>query len=272
MGKETEYVYGGRSDVGCGREVNEDYFHFSVIDSDVLLTVIADGMGSKPSTLQPAAICAMEVAQCVQRLYEHDKDVFLDNPTMMLKESLLCANRVLGAFKISNEEDYAGFGASISVLLLYDQNKIAFAHTGNTRISIIRLNQDGSPIVSQITEEFTDAMRMFYDGIISADEYYLHPDRYKLSSCIGFERNPEIQLYKGRLRKNDIVLMTTDGVHYGIRPEYMARFVLDSRDWEGATTALIDAAKMQMRSENAAVLPDNCTAVVLFISGEGSNS
>lgn len=270
MAKETKYVYGGRSDVGCGREVNEDYFHFSVIDDDVLLTVIADGMGSKPSTLQPAAICAMEIAQCVQRMYDYDKDVFLENPTMMLKEAMLCANRVMGAFKISNEENYAGFGASVSVLLLYNKNKIAFAHTGNTRISIIRLNTDGTPIVSQVTEDHTDAMKMFYDGIITADEYYLHPDRYKLNSCLGFERDPQIQLYKGKLRKNDIVLMTTDGVHYGIRPEYMARFILEARNWEDATNALVDAAKIQMRSEESAVLPDNCTAVVLFITEEGS--
>lgn len=262
---DSKYIYGGRSDVGHEREVNEDYFHFAVIDEDVLLAVIADGMGSKPSTFQPAAICTMEITQKVKRVYELHKDVFLENPTMVLQEALYCANRVIGAFKVADEENCAGFGCSVSALLLYNSNKIAFAHTGNTRISLIRVDDKGTPTIRQITEEHTVAMRLFYDGVISADEYYFHPDRYKLSSCIGFEHDPEIQLYKGSLKKNDIILMTTDGVHYGIRPEYMSDLILNSKGWDDGTAALVNAARIQMKSETAAVIPDNCSAMVIFV-------
>ncbi len=194
---------------------------FKPLSEDVLLCVVADGMGSQPSTLQPAAIASIEVVEACERLYKKDSEVFLENATMMLQEGLYVGNRVLGAFKISNEEKYSGFGCSITAVLVYHGNKFAFAHAGNTRLSLIRTSASGNTNIHQITEEHTVAMDLFLDGVIDSDGYYAHPDRYKLTSGLGMFKDVEMQLYDGKLKKGDILLITTDGVHYGIRPEYL---------------------------------------------------
>lgn len=259
---ESKYIYGGTSEIGFEMDVNEDYFHFQALREDVLLLVVADGMGSLPSTLQPAAIASIEAIQACERMFRKDPDVFLENPTMMLQEGLYVANRVLGAFKIANEPRYAGFGCSMLAILVYDNNKFAFAQCGNTRLSQIRIKPDGSININQMTQEHTVAMDLFEQGIISAEDYYYHPDRFKLSSGIGIVSDPEIQLYSGKLKRGDIILATTDGIHYGIRPEAMARFVVDSDNWESASKALTSAAVMEK-------VPDNATAAIIYITEEG---
>lgn len=259
---ECKYSCWGTSDIGFEGEVNEDYYLHRPLRDDVLLVGVADGMGSSPSTLQPGAIATIEMVQACERMFESDQDVFLENPTMMLQEGMYVANRVLGAFKIANEQRHSGFGCSLLAILIYDKNKFAFAQCGNTRLSLIRVNEkDGGVSIRQLTKEHTVAMELLEKGIISGDDYYYHPDRFKLSSGIGIVADPEIQLYSGRLKRGDILLATTDGVHYGIRPEAMANIVVSSDNLESASKALTKAAVMEK-------VPDNGTAVLIYISEE----
>ena len=68
---------------------------------------------------------------------------------------------------------------------------------------------------------------------------------------------PEIQLLAGRIKDSDIILMTTDGVHYAIQPQAMAEIILKSQDCETAAYNLVDAAK------NIIKYPDNMSAMLL---------
>jgi len=261
---QSNYIYGGTSDECGGVKPNEDYFTFKVLEPDTLLMVIADGMGSKPSTLQPAAIASQKAAETVERLFKTDKETFLNNPTMMLKEAIHVANNVLGAFKISNEEQHSGFAASMTLVFVYKPDNTAgqpsasrnfcYAQVGNCRINLLRIMKDGSPRIMQITTDQTKAMELFNDGIITADEYHGHPDRFVLTSCVGVVSNPEIFTYEGKLKENDILIITTDGIHYTIAPEPMAEIVLQAANWEEATKALIKGAKMEKAADNATAI------------------
>lgn len=248
---ESVYIYGGTSDECGGPTPNEDYFTFKVLAPDVLLIAIADGMGGKPSESQPAAIGCLKAVETVERLYKMNSEIFFSDPTMMLCEAIHVANNILGAFKISNEEMHAGFAASITLVLMYGRDKFCFAHCGNCRLHVIRIQQDGSPKTVQLTRDHTKAAEQFDEGIITADEFTMHPDRYTLTSCIGVISNPEIQASKGKMKPNDIFVLTTDGIHYSIRPDAMTDIVLSSSDWYAATQSLIQGAKMEHVNDNA---------------------
>lgn len=247
---ESRFIYGGTSDVCGGPNPNEDYFCFKVLEPETLLMVIADGMGGKPSGLQPAAIAAVKAVETVERLFSIDRDVFFQNPVMMLQEAVSVANHILGAFKMANEEQHAGFAAAMTCVLVYGE-KFCFVHTGNCRINHIRIQPDGSNRITQITVDQTAAMEQLEDGVITWDEYYGHPDRFKLTSCLGWVNNPDFQTYEGKLKPNDMLLLTTDGVHYNIQQKYMAQIVLEAQDWQGATQGLVQGAKMEKAQDNA---------------------
>jgi len=254
---ESKYTYGGTSDIGYNRSVNEDYFLFRPLSESVLLVALADGMGSLPGELQPAAIVCNEAAETVQRLWDMDETLFLENPEIMLREALYSANRVLGMFKVVDEEKYAGFNSTATLLLVYENTKISFAHVGNCRINLLRA-KDGAVTLRQLTTDHTRAMSLFEDGIIDADDVSTHPDRSILTSSLGLITNFQAQSFSCKLKDKDILLLTTDGVHYGIRPDAMANLVLQSHNWKEATTALTEAAKMEKN-------PDNASAVLVFL-------
>lgn len=252
------YTYGGTTDVGYNREINEDAMDFVELDGDVLLSVIADGMGSKPSDLQPATIVIHELVETVKTFYNDDKELFLSNPSLMLKEAVRVANRVVGAFKVANEEMYSGFGVCLTCCLNYGENRFCFVHCGNTRLHLIRMSPDGGVIIRQLTKDHTKAMELLENGIITSDDYYVHPDRATYTSGIGMYPDPVLHVFDGKLKPGDLLLFTTDGIHYAVRPEAMADIVLQAGDWQASTRTLIEGAKMQK-------MADNMTALVVFL-------
>ena len=257
------YAFGGHSDVGYKRELNEDHIAVSALDDDTVLAIIADGAGSKASTLQPAQIAAGIVADAIQRSYAKNRKAVLSVPDIFLLEAMHAANRCLGAFKIANEELYAGFASSMSCVLLtkdtsgdYPRSAIAFAHIGNTRLYLIRVTQDGVPSIRQLTKDQTEAQKLVDDHLIDSVQYHVHPDRLVITGALGFVTEPQIQTFRGYIRADDYLLLTTDGIHYAIQPTPMMQIVL-------ASTSCEDACRNLTRTSVAQGYNDNCSSILI---------
>ena len=252
------YFYGGASDVGYSRENNEDYMNVIELDDTTLFAILCDGAGSKCSSLQPAAIAANHICDAVKRIYKAEPDLFLSYTALFLQEALLSANQVLGAFRKGNEDLYAGFGSGVTCCVCSEKGNITFAHTGNSRIYLIRINpKDKLPTMRQLTLDHTKAQRLLDEGHITSEQYHTHPDRLTITSCLGVSSDPIIQTYTGSLKKDDILLMTTDGIHYAIIPDAIMQLVIAAENCDSAVGTLIKAAKMQK-------YPDNMSAIVLW--------
>ena len=153
---------------------------------------------------------------------------------------------------------YAGFGSGVTCCVCTEQGKITFAHTGNSRIYLIRVHaKDKIPSIRQLTRDHTKAQKLLDEGHISSEHYHTHPDRLVITSCLGVHSDPVIQTYTGNLKKDDILLMTTDGIHYAIIPDAIMQLVIAAENCDGAVRTLIEAAKMQK-------YPDNMSAIVLW--------
>lgn len=255
--KDTIFPYGASSDIGYGREVNEDYFDLYVFDKDALFMVIADGMGSKPSSLQPAAIAVSEIMRVVHKVYNEDSNLLYGNPELFLRLAISAGNRVLCAFKMANEEMYSGFGCSVTCCLLYQKTHICFAHCGNTRLYLIRFVNDHQ-MIRQLTRDHTKGVDMLEEGVITPEQYPIHPDRLALTSALGMVADPSIQCFTGVVKENDILLLSTKGIHFAIRPEPMSDIAIRSGTCEDGVKNLIEAAKSQK-------YVDNMTAMMAFI-------
>ena len=258
MMEQSKFFYGGTSDYGYQREINEDFLAFEVLREDILLGVIADGAGSRQCgcAYQPAVIAATEIIDVVKRFYNSNPEILLQHPIEILTEAVLAANRTIGVFKVANDDLYSGFGVCLTCCLVIN-NRFHFAHCGNTRLYLIRHEQDGSPKMIQITKDHTVAARMVKEGTLAESEYYSHPHRNVYTSGLGFVPTPEIQAYSGNLRRGDVLVLTTDGIHYAIKEEAIRDLILESDNWEIASKTLIEGAKMQK-------MTDNMTAAIIY--------
>ncbi len=249
------YFCGATSDIGIGRELQEDFVQLCELDDNNLFCVIADGTGSMPQRPQPAAIVAMDIVENIKDTFEQQKDLLLSCPGFFIRKAMQDANRILGAFQMGNEELFSGYSASLTCCLFMENKRITIGHAGNTRFYLMRNAQ-----LNLITHDHTQAFQLLSEGKIDKETYYVHDGRLKLTSGLGKIIDPKIEIFNGQMKDTDIVLMTTDGIHYALRPDAMTEIILNSPP-EGteATKALIKAAKEIVK------YPDNMSAMIVYI-------
>ena len=248
--------YDGLSDIGSDREKQEDAIYQQSYDKNTHLFIVCDGAGMVDDSINPALIACTEVTNFIKRQYDYDRDMLVNYADAMLKEALYSANRVMGVFHIANEDKYNNFGCCMTACLVYD-NKLTFAHCGNTRLHLIKATKVGDPIIKQLTVDHTASYEQFLTGKINEEEYLTGIDKLSYTSGLGIFANPEIQTMTVRFPEGNIAVLTTDGVHYAIWQQALMEIVLRSDNTTNAVGNLIQAAKMQK-------YPDNMSAVVIY--------
>lgn len=247
------YPFYGVTDLGYGRTTNEDYVLVRELDKNTLLAIISDGAGSHNEEFQPAQMICNEIYDYISKTVNtQGMDFIRMYSEYVLKMAVNSANRALGMFKIANEDLYGGYAASVTLCILSSDNYFVLAHSGNTRLYLMRQGfPDG---LKQLTNDHTKGYDMVNDGIISEEQYYAHPDRLKVQSGLGFGAEPELQIFKGKLKPDDKILMTTDGVHYAIRPGAMSQIINTTKTLEESGDALIAVAKELKYVDNASAI------------------
>lgn len=199
----------------------------------------------------------MDIIEFISCIFEGNKKYLLEDAEFFLKMAMLQANRLLGAFKMGNEEKYAGYASSVTCCLMMENGRFSVAHSGNTRLYIIRNGK-----ISQLTKDHTKAAKLLDEGKIDIETYHVHPDRLSVTAGIGVVLEPDIQTFTGKFKENDLLLMTTDGIHYALQGDAIAQIVLESRDTVSATASLVEAAK------NIVKYPDNMSAILMHQNQE----
>lgn len=247
------YIYAGLSDIGIGKEKQEDYILVEELDKDNLLAIIADGTQSIEGHVKPAMLVSLEIKDMIQRIFHTNKELFLNHTNLFLKEAVFYANRILGAMKMGNEELYAGYAVSLTVCIFSEKNKVCFAHSGNTRLYVIRKGK-----MMKLTTDQTKADQLWKEGIIKTkEEYYISPDRLVITGGLGLAAEPEIITKSGKMSDGDIYLLTTDGIHYAINEKAMKTLVLEGANVDGACQNLITGAKEDIG------YPDNMSVITI---------
>lgn len=246
------YLYGAVADIGIARRLQEDYVmckEYETQNGSNLLSIIADGSGTTDDRLQPAVLATNTFINSFESIKNEKPELFDSDPLYFIERAMKEANNALGLLKIANEELYNGYATTMSVLYLTDDGSIYYAHAGNTRIYLMRNSQ-----LIKLTEDQTRAQQRLDEG--EDIDYYLSSDRLVLTNGLGMSAEPVIYSNKGKIKANDIFIMTSDGVHYAVREEFIPRLVLEGINPENAAQNLVAGAK-------DTEYPDNISAIVI---------
>ena len=262
----------GKSDIGYNRNLNEDSFRVVFLDDkeEFAFIAIADGFGSRASDLYAAPLVICEIEKMLKRAIETQGEKIKEDSQLarfVLDNAVYSTNRIVSAIKLGNEEYYSGFGCSLTCMLIYGGNKFAFAHTGNTRLGLIRIDKKNNdePKFKWLTFDDTQAQKLVQEGLINENQYYATLERNQLTSYIGVgaEEFLNVTSFTGKLRNKDILVLTTEGIHYAYNSNAIMRIVLESENCELAAANLVAASKeLQM--------PANATAIVTYYSDEST--
>jgi protein phosphatase len=221
--------------------VNQDYVFVSETPIGNLpnLLVVADGMGG-----HKAGDFASKFV--VQQLTKALAESQADGPEEAIREAILSANHQL-IEKAKSDPQLEGTGTTLVVATVMEHT-LYFANIGDSRLYI--LNEE----IKQLSKDHSLVQEMVRLGGINREEAKHHPDKNIITRAVGAKEELKIDFFEYRLKKQDVILMCTDGLSNMVEDDEIFRIVKSARDVVEATEQLIEKAKENGGNDNIGVV------------------
>ena len=233
------------TDKGKKRAANQDGFYTS--DTPYPLFVLCDGMGGHAS----GDIASQSCIESVKSYIEASNSVNLTDETieMALSNALKHANEIVYSRSLQSEE-LKGMGTTADVaVVIFDT--LYVSHVGDSRVYLLHGGE-----LKCITKDHSLVQKMVDQGLLTADQARVHPNRNVITRALGTEEEIESDFLKVKLSSGDIILMCSDGLHSMLSDMEIKRLLISDATPQGVVQNLIDKA-----NENGG--DDNITAIVV---------
>jgi protein phosphatase len=236
----------GITDVGRKRDRNEDAF---LINDELMLYVVADGMGGHAGGQHASALAVNTVEELVDDL-EPDGDDPVEAVRVSLDRAVRQAGARIHAFAQTHPE-FHGMGTTIVLVLVQDQNAYV-AHVGDSRVYLLR---DGA--IEQVTDDHSLVAQSIREGLLTEDQARSHRMRNVITRALGFNEDVQVDIQVRALRRGDRYLLCSDGLSGKLEADEMAE-LLARHDTPEAIRQLVGLACARGGD-------DNITAVVVTV-------
>lgn len=232
------------TDIGKARETNQDYYEIPNQGEELPLFILADGMGGYNGG-EIASKLAVDASKkyIINNFKETEKDkIHLQE---LIRSAIEYANMVVYEKALENE-DLTNMGTTLEICLIYN-NRAYIGHVGDSRIYRIRKN-----IIRKLTKDHSYVEELVKDGTITREEAIHHPKKNMLMKAVGCAAfvEPDVMV-KGAL-KDDIFIMTSDGLTNMVSNEEIYEVVTNYP--ETADKELISLANQRGGYDNITVV------------------
>lgn len=240
---------GIQSAKGHVRAMNQDIAHVFVNQANITLAILCDGMGG-----QNAGDVASEMAiYQIGHAFEQDDHDSVSALSKWLSEAVEDENQHIYEKSLAFD-DLSGMGTTL-VAVAFIQDIALIANVGDSRAYLYRQEK-----LEQITSDHTFVNELVKTGEISQKEADTHPKRNVLVSSLGSKQAVRLDLFEVKLKLNDYILLTSDGMHQYFNAEKV-RTVLET---QASAQEMADAFVKMGLAEPA---DDNLTICVCHKTG-----
>ncbi|TAM96165.1 MAG: serine/threonine-protein phosphatase [Rhodanobacteraceae bacterium] len=225
------------------RQANEDSYAFWWV-GDAFFAAVADGLGGMGGGAH-----ASSYVVGFMRTHATRPGIGAAELAEVVRES----HRGLRAMQKRSVEDHS-MATTLTVMRLHSDELVA-AHCGDSRLYMI-----GRERVEQLTEDHSEAQRLFNEGRLSQVDLASYPRRHILESALGIPGEPVVQEIRRKVGAGDWLVLATDGAYGMLEPHDLADVARESRkprQFSAACLGLIEVRGPQ----------DNYTIVVARASG-----
>ncbi len=216
-----------------GRKNNQDRVAYSY-SRDALLMVVADGMGGHMHGEIAAQIAVTTLTDYFQKMAKPR----LDDPLAFLADVMARAHYAINDYAV--EQNLLEIPHTTCVAAVIQGDTAYWAHVGDSRLYFF---SEGKLIAR--TEDHTAVAQLVRDGIISEEEAGIHPERNKVSNCLGGYMTPEVECSAPLpMHDADTLLLCTDGV-WGSLNVHEIGAILDAYTLEDAVRHLMDHSEFR---------------------------
>lgn len=232
----------GESHVGAVRKNNEDRIYVS--EKEPFIFAVCDGMGGEAFGEKAATIAVAEI---------ENLQIQLQNPGA---EISACVNEYVKRVNTLVCEEITRCGQSMGttlVLLCIKNGHAYFYNIGDSRAYILR---DG--VLSLLSQDHTITGGLVRMGIITKEQALIHPDKNKLTQCIGTpEDKMRLEIYQSQpvqIKAGDVFLLCSDGLTEMCSDDETAQILSQHKDAEPAAKKLISRAIKNGGHDNISVI------------------
>jgi serine/threonine protein phosphatase PrpC len=228
------------------RKGNEDRVGYTY-SRDVLLMVIADGMGGH---LQGEVAAEIAVTEITRRFQQEARNK-LKKPFDFLVSAIQSAHRAIVSHAV--EENLLECPRTTCVACVVQNGYAFWAHAGDSRLYLFRRGQ-----LVAATQDHSKVQQMIDAGQITVEQAGRHPDRNKIFSCLGGVVPPQIDIGReARLETGDTIMLSTDGFWAQIPPTILGN-MLTKQTVTALMPGLLTEAHRRAQGES-----DNLTVVAM---------
>ena len=236
-----------KTDIGRERKLNEDYYYAAKPDDKIKLFILADGMGGYNGGEVASKMAVEKAKTYIEKNFNKNKES-KEKIEQLLKDAVRYSNEEVYKKSVSKKE-LQGMGTTLDICLIYN-SKIYIAHIGDSRVYRIRKD-----FIRKITRDDSYVQTLIEDGKITKEEAFNHPKKNMLTKALGCTPEVEPEIYTKTFIKNDIILMTSDGLTNMVKEEEIKNII--KNDKENSAESLVQKA-----NENGGY--DNITVVIIM--------
>jgi PPM family protein phosphatase len=258
----------GKTDVGLVREHNEDNFLIADVTGAVRTAeprapftfklgekgaalLVCDGMGGAAAGEVASQMAVDSIFDAMASSEPQERDGF----ARLLRRAVQHANERIFIQSRDNQSE-RGMGTTCTVASLVDET-LVIAQIGDSRCYILR---DGK--LAQVTKDQSLAWQLIEAGAMTADEAKAFEHANIILQALGVQERVEVVLSQVTLRKGDVALLCSDGLHGPVADEELLAILIAEPNLQKAGEALIQKALDRDG-------PDNITVVLSRFDGEG---
>jgi protein phosphatase len=257
----------GKTDVGQLREHNEDNFlvvdfarvekpspeialDFSLGEQGALF-LVCDGMGGAAAGEVASTMAVESISSAVASAGPPTRERF----ARRLRRAIEDANELIFAQSRDNQSE-RGMGTTCTAVGLVDAT-LLIGQIGDSRCYVMRGGR-----LSQATKDQSLAWQLIEAGAMTQEEAKGFEHANIILQALGVQEKVEVVLSQVSLRRGDMILVCSDGLHGPVSDDEIKQILLDEPDVKKACDRLIACA-------NAHEGPDNITVVLARFDGEG---
>ncbi len=243
--------YFGLTDKGRVRPTNQDIYQIEAREENqTALLVVCDGMGGANAGNVASRFAAQVFTESIKA--ELTRPLDAKERQELMVHALEEANQTV--FSLAGRQpEFRGMGTTL-VAALVQGGEATVLNVGDSRAYLF----DGENL-RQLTEDHSYVEEMRRQGRITAEVARTHPQKNLITRAVGVEPAVEGDLFEVALRKNEVLLLCSDGLSGMAEDQQIAAAIKNAK-----TLALAGDALLNLAMEGGG--RDNIT-VALFTRG-----
>ncbi len=257
-----ELRFWAATDTGQVRDHNEDNF---LVDQNLQLFVVCDGMGGHAAGEVASAVCVRTVREVVaseqeliERLESDPEDrVALERLKQLMRRAVETANARI--FQMSNDDSTRRGMGTTCVAQLIVGRRLFVGHVGDSRIYRLRGEE-----IEQITDDHSLLNEMIRQGQVPPDMTEAEfPHNNAVTRAVGVRETVDVDAFFVEVEPGDRYLMCSDGLSEYLEGYSDPRSLMATGEPEETTEQCITFANESGGKDNITVVVLDCERAVV---------